>query len=55
LKQEVDSIVSAVAQFNERPIFDRPSLVENAYRFSKTVFKMNFFDIVNKYNKIQKL
>ena len=39
LKQEVDSIVSAVAQFNERPIFDRPSLVENAYRFSKTVFK----------------
>jgi len=55
LKQEVDSLASAVAQFNERPIFDRPSLVENARRFSKENFKMTFLDFLNKYNRIQKL
>ena len=55
LKQEVDSIVSTVAQFNQRPVFDRPSLVENARRFSKDNFKMKFLDFLNKYNKIQKL
>ena len=48
LKQEVDSIVSAVAQFNERPIFDRPSLVENAYRFSEKVFRKKFEQFAEK-------
>ena len=48
LKQEVDSIVSAVAQFNERPIFDRPSLVENAYRFSEKVFKQKLEEFIKR-------
>lgn len=39
LRQEVDSIASAVAQFNQRPEVNRPSLVENANRFSEKVFK----------------
>ncbi len=55
LKQEVDSLVSAVAQFNERPVFDRPSLVENARRFSENNFKMTFLDFLDKYDRIQKL
>lgn len=55
LKQEVDSLVSAVAQFNERPVSNRPLLVENANRFSKDNFKMTFLDFLNKYNSIQKL
>lgn len=53
LRQEVDSLASVVAQFNERPIFDRPSLVENAERFSKSNFKMNFLEFLNKQNRIQ--
>mgnify|MGYP001576611422 CR=1 FL=1 len=48
LKQEVDSIVSAVAQFNQRPVFDRPSLVKNAGRFSENNFKMTFLDFLDK-------
>jgi len=42
LKQEVDSLASAVAQFNERPVFDRPSLFKNANRFSEKVFRQKF-------------
>jgi glycosyltransferase involved in cell wall biosynthesis len=48
LKQEVDSIVSAVAQFNQRPVFDRPSLVENANRFSEKVFTQRFGQLIKK-------
>ena len=42
LKQEVDNLASAVAQFNQRPVVNRPSLVENANRFSEDVFKEKF-------------
>ena len=55
LKQEVDSLVSAVAQFNQRPVFDRPSLVKNARRFSKDNFKKTILNLLNKYSRIQKL
>lgn len=48
LKQEVDSLASAVAQFNERPIFDRPSLVENADRFSEKVFEKRFEEVIER-------
>ena len=48
LRQEVDSLASVVAQFNERPIFDRPSLVENANRFSKENFKKEFLKLIKK-------
>lgn len=48
LRQEVDSIVSTVAQFNERPVFNRPLLVKNANRFSEKVFKERFEKFVNK-------
>lgn len=55
LKQEVDSLASAVAQFNERPVFNRPSLVENANRFSEDNFKKSILVLIDKYNRIQKL
>jgi len=55
LKQEVDSMMSAVAQFNQRPVFDRPSLVKNARRFSKDNFKKAIMGFLNKYNRMQKL
>ncbi len=55
LRQEVDSLASVVAQFNERPVFNRPSLVENARRFSKDNFKKAIMGFLNKYNRMQKL
>ena len=48
LKQEVDSLASAVAQFNERPVFNRPLLVENANRFSKEVFVKRFQELIKR-------
>ena len=48
LKQEVDSLASVVAQFNERPVFDRPSLVENADRFSEKVFEKRFEEFIER-------
>jgi len=42
LRQEVDSMVSAVAQFNERSVINRPLLSNNANRFSERAFKERF-------------
>ena len=42
LKQEVDSLALAVAQFEERSVFDRPSLFKNANRFSEKAFRERF-------------
>lgn len=55
LKQEVDSLAHAVAQFNLGPVVNRPSLVENAGRFTENNFKMTFLDFLDKYDRIQKL
>lgn len=48
LRQEVDSLVSAVAQFNERSVTNRPSLVENANRFSEKVFKQRLKELIKR-------
>ena len=48
LKQEVDSMVAAVAQFNERSVINRPSLYENANRFSEKVFKKRFRELIKR-------
>lgn len=48
LRQEVDSMVSAVAQFNERSVVNRPSLVENANRFSEKVFKQKLEEFIKR-------
>lgn len=48
LRQEVDSMVAAVAQFNERPEYYRPSLVENANRFSEKVFKQKLEEFIKR-------
>jgi glycosyltransferase involved in cell wall biosynthesis len=46
LNQKVDSLVSAVGQF-EKTVFDRSYLLANASRFSKENFKKELFKIIN--------
>ncbi len=48
LKQEVDSIVSTVAQFNQRSVINRPLLSNNANRFSEKIFKERFKEFIER-------
>lgn len=53
-KQNIESLTSAIEKFSKIRFNDKIAKV-NAKRFSKEVFKKQFFNLINKYSKIQKI